>query len=129
MSHTRSGAVADEPLAASRGEPSTLDDGPLTATQRDLLVKIHRIKSEPIVTTHGGTTRSDEDVATSRNINKRINPGYVDMPYRSSNSVNYAYVPPVSFSRAFLKKESDCGFQKYAAAAILSGVNLKKTGH
>ena len=29
----------------------------------------------------------------------------------------------------FLKKDSDCKFQKYAAEAILKHVDLKKTSH
>ena len=41
----------------------------------------------------------------------------------------FNYLPPPDFSRMFLKKESDCGFQKYAAEAILKHVDLKKTSH
>ena len=32
-------------------------------------------------------------------------------------------------NRDFLKKDSDCKFQKYAAEAILKHVDLKKTSH
>ena len=51
------------------------------------------------------------------------------MPYQSTNSLMFKYVPPPDFSRNFLKKESDCGFQKFAAEAILKHVDLKKTSH
>lgn len=68
-------------------------------------------------------------IEASTAIHKRVNPGYVETPYRSTNTEMFNYVPPPDFSRMFLKKESDCGFQKYAAEAILKHVDLKKTSH
>ena len=65
----------------------------------------------------------------SLEMHKRINPSYVDVPYQSNNSTDYKYTPPPDFTTAYLKKESDCGFQRYAAEAILKHVDLKKTSH
>ena len=68
-------------------------------------------------------------MAASVEIHKRVNPGYVEMPYVSSSQRAYEYKPPPDFTKAFLKKESDCKVQKYAAEAILKHVDLKKTSH
>lgn len=62
-------------------------------------------------------------------IHKRTNPGYVEIPYVSTNTEAFKYIPAPDFSRHFLKKDSDCKFQKYAAEAILKHVDLKKTSH
>ena len=51
------------------------------------------------------------------------------MPYKSSNAAAYSYMPPPDFTKQYLKKDSDCKFQKYAAEAILKHVDLKKTAH
>ena len=102
---------------------------PLTAKQMALLDKIRAIDAEPIPYTPLVTTRTEEQVAASVEIHKRVNPGYVEMPYRSSSAMAYEYKPPPDFTKAFLKKDSDCKFQKYAAEAILKHVDLKKTSH
>ena len=62
-------------------------------------------------------------------MHKRLNPGYVEMPYRSSNSLDYKYTPPPDFTREYLKADSDCQFQKFASEAILKHVDLNKTSH
>ena len=45
------------------------------------------------------------------------------------NTETFKYIPAPDFSKNFLKKDSDCGFQKYAAEALLKHVDLKKTSH
>ena len=112
------------PPAACRVPPS-----PPAHSRSDLLDRIKKINAEAITTRYSGTMRSDELVAKSVDIHKRVNSGYVEMPYRSSSQVDYVYKPPPAFSKAFLKKDSDCAFQKYAAEAILKHVDLKKTSH
>jgi hypothetical protein len=68
-------------------------------------------------------------VAASKAIHKRINPGFVDMPYQSTNSAEYKYIPAPDFSTCYLKTKSDCDFQGFAAQAILKHVDLNKTSH
>lgn len=162
----------------------------LTQYQMDLLDKIRNIDAVPPKTSFPGTSRSAEQVKASVAIHKRVNPGYVEMPYRSSSASDFLYKPPPDFTKAvrarpttkplpsalsrplrrppragndaatdalpaccralkachicrltchrtpawrvltqFLKKDSDCKFQKYAAEAILKHVDLKKTSH
>ena len=62
-------------------------------------------------------------------MHKRVNPGYVEMPYESSNARDFKFVPPPDFTREYLKADSDCAFQKFAAEAILKHVDLNKTSH
>ena len=102
---------------------------PLTQRQIQLLDKIRTLDAVPPSSTPHVTTRTAEQVAASVEIHKRVNPGYVEMPYVSSSQRAYEYKPPPDFTKAFLKKESDCKFQKYAAEAILKHVDLKKTSH
>lgn len=153
----------------------------LTQTQLDILEKVARIHSEPIVplkvpqrspdkvspkvAAHRANTRtyarpyatqnasrslprmrtrSDAkavdgpaatavhamaQVAASKAMHKRINPGFVEMPYQSTNSMEYKYIPAPDFSTAYLKSKSDCDFQGFAAEAILKHVDLNKTSH
>jgi hypothetical protein len=68
-------------------------------------------------------------VAASKAMHKRINPGFVEMPYQSTNSMEYKYIPAPDFSTTYLKCKSDCDFQGFAAAAILKHVDLNKTSH
>ena len=68
-------------------------------------------------------------VQASRELHKRVNSGYVDLRYTSSNQEDFKYIPPPDFTRDYLKSRSDCGFQQYMAEAILKHVDLKKTGH
>jgi len=102
---------------------------PLTAYQKQLLDRIRAIDATPIDPQPSATTRSAEQVAASVTIHKRVNPGYVEMPYMSTSALAFEYKPPPDFTKAFLKKDSDCKFQKYAAEAILKHVDLKKTSH
>ena len=101
----------------------------LTTYQMELLDKIRAINAVPCAANPHVTSRTETQVAASVEIHKRVNPGYVEIPYVSSNSMAYAYTPPPDFTKAFLKKDSDCKFQKYAAEAILKHVDLKKTSH
>ena len=101
----------------------------LTEYQKQLLDTIRSISETPITAVPRVTQRSEAEVAASVTIHKRVNPGYVEMPYVSSNELAFVYKPPPDFTTAFLKKDSDCKFQKYAAEAILKHVDLKKTSH
>lgn len=100
----------------------------LSAKQLEILEKVHRIHREPI-TTEPIYQRAPHKVAASKNMHKRINPGFVDMPYYSSNELAFKYQPPPDFTRDYLKSKSDCDFQGYAAEAILKHVDLNKTSH
>merc|ERR1719231_2112335 len=104
-------------------------EGTLTPYQRSLLHKIRSIEANPIRVVPNASQRSADQIEASTAIHKRVNPGYVETPYRSTNTEMYKYTPAPDFSKAFLKKDSDCGFQKYAAEAILKHVDLKKTSH
>lgn len=107
----------------------SMGDSALTDYQRSLLDKIRAIEADPIVKAPQLSGRTADQVEASVQIHKRVNPGYVELPYRSSNTEQFKYIPPPDFSRNFLKKASDCGFQKFAAEAILKHVDLKKTSH
>ena len=102
---------------------------PLTAYQKQLLDTIRAIDANPVNAQAHVTTRTATQVAASVEIYKRVNPGYVEMPYMSTAHTAFEYKPPPDFTKAFLKKDSDCKFQKYAAEAILKHVDLKKTSH
>mmetsp|Transcript_59900 Transcript_59900/g.129842 ORF Transcript_59900/g.129842 Transcript_59900/m.129842 type:complete len:132 (-) Transcript_59900:366-761(-) len=101
----------------------------LSPYQQSLLKKVQTMHTEPIVTTSPGANRSPDKVNKSMQLHKRINPGYVDMPWTTSNSSEFTYRPPPDFSRDYLRASSDCKFQEYAAEAILKHVDLKKTSH
>mmetsp|Transcript_75014 Transcript_75014/g.225488 ORF Transcript_75014/g.225488 Transcript_75014/m.225488 type:complete len:157 (-) Transcript_75014:380-850(-) len=101
----------------------------LTPYQKSLLQKIRSIEAEPIRVVPNASRRSAEQIEASTSIHKRVNPGFVDLPYKSTNTEMFTYLPAPDFSKNFLKKDSDCGFQKYAAEAILKHVDLKKTSH
>ena len=101
----------------------------LTPYQLSLLEKVRRANTDPIVKYPRKSERPEADQLASVEIHKRVNPGYVEMPYTSSSSTSFAYTPPPDFTKAFLKKDSDCKFQKYAAEAILKHVDLNKTSH
>jgi hypothetical protein len=117
-----------EKEAESLGVHDTTGKG-LTAYQKKLLDTIRNMDAVPPKVNPPGSTRTDEQIAASVSIHKRVNPGYVEMPYRSSTGLAFEYKPPPDFTKAFLKKDSDCKFQKYAAEAILKHVDLKKTSH
>jgi hypothetical protein len=102
---------------------------PLTEYQKKLLDEIRAVDATPFVPISNASQRSAEAIAASQEIHKRVNPGYVEMPYKASSAMAFVYRPPPDFTKAFLKKESDCKFQKYAAEAILKHVDLKKTSH
>ena len=94
-----------------------------------LLERVRRANTDPLNISPNASKRPEEMQAASVEMHKRVNPGFVEMPYKSSNTVDYKYVPPPDFTREYLKAESDCGFQKFAAEAILKHVDLKKTSH
>lgn len=100
----------------------------LTVKQLGILEKVARMHSDPIVTKLV-PQRSPPQVAASKAMHKRTNPGYVDLPYQSTNSMEFKYVPPPDFTRDYHKSKSDCDFQGFAAEAILKGINLNKTSH
>lgn len=101
----------------------------LTPKMLQLLDTIRNIDARPVPIVPPGTMRTEAQVAASVEIHKRVNPGYVDAPAVSTTSLAFKYTAPPDFSKAYLKKDSDCGFQKYAAEAILKHVDLKKTSH
>ena len=100
----------------------------LTKKQIGLIEKVDQLQRDPILP-HPLPERAPEQIRASKNLHKRINPGFVDMAYKSSNQLDYKYLPAPDFTRDFLKAESDIGFQKYLTEAILKGVDLKKTSH
>ena len=102
---------------------------PLTEYQKKLLDEIRAVDATPFVPINNASQRPAEAIAASQEIHKRVNPGYVEMPYVSTNVTDYTYRPPPDFTREYLKADSDCKFQKYAAEAILKHVDLKKTSH
>ena len=75
------------------------------------------------------TTQSPSQIAASQAIHKRVNSGYVDIPYESSNSRDFKYRFPPDFTREYLKSDSDLHFAKFAAAALKHSVPLNKTSH
>lgn len=100
-----------------------------SARQLKLLEQIKNIDKEPIRTKYPGTQRTPDQLLMSQSLNKRVNSGYVDMPYKATSEEAFRYTTPPDFSRAYLKKKSDCDFQGYANEAILKHVDLKKTSH
>ena len=105
-----------------------LKDG-LTPYQISLLERVRKANTDPIVKYPRASRRPEAAQAASVEIHKRLNPGYVEMPYESSNTRDYKYIPPPDFTREYLKADSDCKFQKFAAEAILKHVDLNKTSH
>jgi len=101
----------------------------LTPKMRELLDTIRAIDAEPCPIVPPGTDRTAAQKAASVEIHKRINPGFVDLKWTTTSGEALKYTAPPDFSKAYLKKDSDCGFQKYAAEAILKHVDLKKTSH
>ena len=105
-----------------------LKDG-LTPYQRSLLERVRKCNTEPIIKYPRASQRSKAAQEASIEIHKRVNPGYVDIPYQSTNELAFKYLPAPGFSKAFLKKKSDCDFQGFANTAILLHVDLNKTSH
>lgn len=101
----------------------------LTPQMIALLDRIRDLDKEPPTIVPPGSRRSAEEQDASVEIHKRVNPGYVEMPYKAKTAMDFVYKPPPDFSRAYLKKKSDCDFQGYANTAILLHVDLKKTSH
>ena len=65
-------------------------NGPgLTDYQKSLLDRIRNINKEPMDIHANTTQRSPQQIAESIEIHKRVNPGYVDMPYTSSNTLDF----------------------------------------
>ena len=110
------------------GLAEELKDG-LTPYQISLLERVRRANTDPIIAEPNASKRSPAQKAASVEMHKRLNPGYVEMPYKASSAMAFVYRPPPDFTKAFLKKDSDCKFQKYAAEAILKHVDLNKTSH
>ena len=84
-----------------------------------ILQQIRDIEAAPVTTTYPGSSRTVEQIEFSQNLHKRVTPGYVDMPYSTTNGQAYKYIPPPDFSKAYLKKKSDCNFQGCARARLL----------
>jgi len=101
----------------------------LTPYQQSLLQTVHRLHTDPIETKYPGARRSEAQIKASVEIHKRINPGYVEVPYSATTESSYAYQPAPDFTRDHLRTKSDCGFQEYMAEAIKKHVDLKKTAH
>ena len=118
-----SGSAKNDDLAAM------LEKDGLTPYQISLLAKVRSVCTDPINVQPRTSLRTPEQIAASQALHKRVNPGYVDIPYVSSNTLDYKYKPPPDFTREYLKADSDCKFQKYAAEAILKHVDLNKTSH
>ena len=105
-----------------------LKDG-LTPYQRSLLERVRKCNTEPIIKYPRASQRSKAAQEASIEIHKRVNPGYVEMPYESSNTRDFGYKPPPDFTREYLKSDSDLHFAKFAAAALSHSVPLNKTSH
>ena len=101
----------------------------LTPYQLSLLEKVRRANTDPIVKYPRKSERPEADQLASVEIHKRVNPGYVEMPYESSNSRDYKYMAAPDFTREYLKSDSDLHFAKFAAAALTHSVPLNKTSH
>ena len=108
--------------------PDELMDG-LTPYQISLLERVRRANTDPIIVKPNASKRSPAQKAASQEMHKRVNPGFVEMPYRSSSALDYKYTPPPDFTREYMKADSDCQFQKFASEAILKHVDLNKTSH
>lgn len=94
-----------------------------------LLERVRRANTDPLNISPNASKRSEAEQAASIEMHKRVNPGFVEMPYKSSNTVDYKYVPPPDFTREYLKSDSDLHFAKFAAAALSHSVPLNKTSH
>jgi len=105
------------------------DSTSLTQKQAGLVEEIETILSEPLAPAVPPPQRSPERTRASKELHKRTNPAFVDLPYRSSNEVDFKYRPPPDWSREHLKVKSDCDFQGFATIAILNNVDLNKTSH
>ena len=105
-----------------------MKDG-LTPYQQALLDRVRRANTDPIVCYARKSMRPQKDIEASQEIHKRVNPGYVEMPYESSNTRDYKYKPPPDFTREYMKADSDLHFAKFAAAALMHSVPLNKTSH
>ena len=103
--------------------------GGLKPEHMAILDRLRAMNAAPVTTVYPGSNRTEEQLDASRQIHKRVNPGYVDMPYKATTALAYEYKPPPDFSRNYLKKKSDCDFQGFAAEAILKHVELNKTSH
>ncbi len=75
-------------------------------------------------------------LARSLAMHKRINPGYVDIPYVSTHQSDYVHADFNAFNHAgfgaereFLKRPSDAKFGKFLDEAVKKHVDLKKTSH
>ena len=90
---------------------------------------MRRANTDPIVKYPRKSERPEADQLASVEIHKRVNPGYVEMPYESSNSRDYKYMAAPDFTREYLKSDSDLHFAKFAAAALTHSVPLNKTSH
>eukprot|EP00316_Scyphosphaera_apsteinii_P026243 CAMPEP_0119312572 /NCGR_PEP_ID=MMETSP1333-20130426/26890_1 /TAXON_ID=418940 /ORGANISM="Scyphosphaera apsteinii, Strain RCC1455" /LENGTH=138 /DNA_ID=CAMNT_0007317215 /DNA_START=40 /DNA_END=456 /DNA_ORIENTATION=+ len=101
----------------------------LSEFQQSMLDKVSQIHSTPITTKPSGTNRSAEDVASSVNMHKRINPGFVELPWKTSNEEQFKYQAPPDFSKDYMKVPSDANFGLYLDEAIRKHVDLKKTAH
>ena len=101
----------------------------LTPYQLGLLETVRECNTKPIVKSPNKSTRSPSQIAASQAIHKRVNSGYVDIPYESSNSRDFKYRFPPDFTREYLKSDSDLHFAKFAAAALKHSVPLNKTSH
>ena len=110
-------------------DPELMDT--LTPYQQGLLHTVHRLHTDPIETKYPGpgAARTEEQIKASIQIHKRINPGYVEVPYKATTELAYTYAPAPDFTRDHLRTKSDCGFQEYMAEAIKKHVDLKKTSH
>ena len=106
-----------------------MSTGKLTPKMIAVLDTIRNLDKDPCPIEYPGTQRAEQDVAASVEIHKRVNPGYVELPYKASTNTQFKYLPPPDFSKAYLKKKSDCDFQGFASEAILKHVDLKKTSH
>ncbi len=100
----------------------------LTLKQRGYIEKVDALHKAPLLPTKI-TPRTPEQIEASQKIHKRVNPGYVDLPYKSTSEMEFKYHPAPDFTRDYLKADSDIGFQKYVSQAILKGVDLRKTSH
>ena len=99
---------------SQRIQANQLKDG-LPPYQISLLEKVRKANSDPIVKYPRASQRTLAQQAASEEIHKRVNPGYCDMPYQSSNARDFKYMLPPDFTREYLKADSDCQFQKFAA--------------
>jgi len=117
---------ARKPSGKQQLPPAMLQQ--LSPFQQTMLDKVHEIHTTPITTNPSGTNRPAAQVERSISIHKRINPGYVDLPWTTSAS-DFKYQPPPDFTSDYLNRPSDAKFQHYMDEAIRKHVDLKKTAH